>query len=513
MSQKRDMGHPDCAGTSESEQATATVLLCGSVLAVAAFDGVEEFGGVVAYAVFEDDFDFFNVVDVGGGVAVDDDEVGVFAGGDGADGRLLAHVGRAVQGRDFDGFEWGEAAGFNEEFNFALVSEAGEGTAVAGGIEAGDEEASGGDEFVLELGAVVVGLGTGGVLWTAEFHIAGVEIGLACGRGHGFEDTVLDVEMLRDGALEDGEGAGDGDVVVDEELDEGGGVGAVGVHAGEGGVAGGARAEIGLFTGIVLRVDEESMLEIVDACFGGFGVGDGAEVAGDLDAVLVGGVDGGFELGAGDVHVGLVAGDSLGGPVVDEGAGVVGAGEVVHLDEGAVGAFEVGGGDVHVRADEMSGVDFAAEVEVDVGLDASGGADGGDSGGEVHARGREAHLGDDERWLGGAVGGFVGAGDVVHVIVHADEAGDDGVAVEIDDGGAGSGGGFFGDAGDLAVFDEDGLIFEGRGAGAVDDADVGEENGWGVDFDVLEDVGGESGGLDLGLGVGCDGEGGEQGRS
>jgi hypothetical protein len=56
------------------------------VLAVAAFDGVEEFGGVVAYAVFEDDFDFFDVVDVGGRVAVDDDEVGVFAGGDGADG-------------------------------------------------------------------------------------------------------------------------------------------------------------------------------------------------------------------------------------------------------------------------------------------------------------------------------------------------------------------------------------------------------------------------------------------
>ena len=61
----------------------------GSVLAVAAFDGVEEFGGVVADAVFEDDFDFFDVVDVGGGVAVDDDEVGVFAGGDAADGRLL----------------------------------------------------------------------------------------------------------------------------------------------------------------------------------------------------------------------------------------------------------------------------------------------------------------------------------------------------------------------------------------------------------------------------------------
>ena len=109
---------------------------CDSVLAVAAFDGVEEFGGVVAYAVFEDDFDFFDVVDVGGGVAVDDDEVGVLAGGDGADGCLLAEVGGSVEGGDFDGFEGGEAVGVDEEFDLALVAEAGEGAAVAGGVGA-----------------------------------------------------------------------------------------------------------------------------------------------------------------------------------------------------------------------------------------------------------------------------------------------------------------------------------------------------------------------------------------
>ena len=295
------------------------------------------------------------------------------------------------------------------------------------------EEAAGGDEFVFELGAVFVGEGAGGVWRAGELEVAGVEVGLAGGRGHGFEDAVLQVEVLWDGAFEDGQGAGDGDVVVDEEFDECGGVGAVGVHVGEGGVAGGAGAEVGLFAGVVLGVDEEAVLEVVDAGLGGFGVGDGAEVAGDFEAVLVGGVDGGFELGAGDVHVGLVAGDALRGPVVDEVAGVVGAGEVVHLDEGAVGAFEIGRGDVHVRAEEMAGVDLAAEVEVEVGLDGAGGADGGDAGGEVHARGGEGHLGDDEGWLGGAVGGFVGAGDVVEVVVHADEAGDDGVAVEVDD--------------------------------------------------------------------------------
>ena len=150
-----------------------------------------------------------------------------------------------------------------------------------------------------------------------------------------------------------------------------------------------------------------------------------------------------------------------------------------------------------MRADEVAGVDFATEVQVDVRLDAAGGADGGDACGEIHARGGEAHLGDDEGWFGGAVGGFVGAGDVVEVVMHADEAGDDGVAVEVDDLGVAVCGRGRRDAGDLAVFDEDGLVFYGCGAGAVYDSDVFEDNCVGVDFDVLEDVGGESRGLGL----------------
>ena len=50
--------------------------------------------------------------------------------------------------------------------------------------------------------------------------------------------------------------------------------------------------------------------------------------------------------------------------------------------------------------------------------------------------------------------------------------------------------------GDLAILNKDGLVFDGRGAGAVDDADVGEENLWGVDFDVAEDVRREGLGLE-----------------
>ncbi len=247
------------------------------------------------------------------------------------------------------------------------------------------------------------------------------------------------------------------------------------------------------------------MLEVVDAELGGLGVGDGAEVAGDLEVELMRFVDGGLQLVAGDVHVGLEAGDTLRGPEADGLAGVVGVAEVVHLQEGRVGAFEVGAGDVHVRAGEVAGVDLAAEVEVGVGLDAAGGAEGGDAGGEVHARCREGHLGDDQRWLTVAERVEVGAGDVVHVVVHADQAGDDGVAVEVEDFGVGSGWEVFRDAGDLAVFDEDGLVFEGGGAGAVDDADVGEESPGAIDSDEFGDCRGR------GLCVG-DGGGGEADR-
>src|SRR5258705_8557342 len=156
------------------------------VLAVAAFDGVEEFGGVVAYAVFEDDLYLFYVGDVGGGVAIDDDEVCVFAGGDRADLGLLTEVGGAVEGADLDGFDGGEAVGVDEELDLALVAEAGEGAAVAGGIGAAHGEAAGGYEVGLGFGAVLVGEGAFGIWRAGEFEVAGVEVSLARGRGHGF---------------------------------------------------------------------------------------------------------------------------------------------------------------------------------------------------------------------------------------------------------------------------------------------------------------------------------------
>ncbi len=75
-----------------------------------AADGVEKFGGVVADAGFEDVGHFADIGDLGGGVAVNDDEVCLFAGGDRADAVLPAEEFGGVGRGDPDGFDRGEAA-------------------------------------------------------------------------------------------------------------------------------------------------------------------------------------------------------------------------------------------------------------------------------------------------------------------------------------------------------------------------------------------------------------------
>src|SRR6266849_5328366 len=108
-----------------------------SVLPVPAPNRIKQFVGVVADAVFENDFDFLNIRNLLGRIALDHDQVCILSSCDRADLTLSAQVGGAVQSGDLDRFD-GRESGFDQQFSLALISEAGEHVAGAGGIRTRD---------------------------------------------------------------------------------------------------------------------------------------------------------------------------------------------------------------------------------------------------------------------------------------------------------------------------------------------------------------------------------------
>ena len=110
------------------------------------------------------------------------------------------------------------------------------------------------------------------------------------------------------------------------------------------------RAELGLFAVDELGVDEQAVLEAVDAGGGRVGKADRAQVAGDLGAVTMRGGDGGVELAARDVVVDLERRGAGGAPEVDEARDRRGVGLSRELHEDRLRAFDVGTGDVEARA-------------------------------------------------------------------------------------------------------------------------------------------------------------------
>src|SRR5262249_18013987 len=152
--------------------------------------------------------------------------------------------------------------------------------------------------------------------------------------------------------------------------------------------------------------------------------------------------------------------------------GFLGAGKFVELRTERADTFEIRAGDVHLGAGLLAGVDELFEGKVGVRLEAAGGANGGDAACEIEGREAGTHFSIDGRRP--RDGSRAGGRRIKHVIVHADEARDDGVAGEIERTRAwrnihrGSGADFA----DGAVFDDKRLIVGGRGAGAVNDANV-----------------------------------------
>ena len=121
-----------------------------------------------------------------------------------------------------------------------------------------------------------------------------VEVGLARLRGHGFEYPGLKRRMTIAVALEHGQCARDGDMMPHQQGDQRFRVGAVGVHCFKRRSTHRRGADVGLLAGIELSVDEEAVLQIVDAKLCRLRIGHGAKVASHLQALRVGFVDCGF---------------------------------------------------------------------------------------------------------------------------------------------------------------------------------------------------------------------------
>src|SRR5262245_4723488 len=105
-----------------------------------ALDRCDQFRGVIADAPLEHRFHLANVADAGGRIAVDDDEIRLFADGEAADRLVAAEILRAVERRDRDRFERREAR-IDEQLDLPLIREARDHAAAAGRVGAGDQQA------------------------------------------------------------------------------------------------------------------------------------------------------------------------------------------------------------------------------------------------------------------------------------------------------------------------------------------------------------------------------------
>src|SRR5262249_44353117 len=142
-----------------------------------------------------------------------------------------------------------------------------------------------------------------------------------------------------------------------------------------------------------IACDQQSMLQVVDAERGSFVKGDGAKVAGHLDALGVRRANCRAQLVPGDVGVRLERGYTLPEPVFDGAFGVVRAGEDVHLvKEGSPWTLQIRTGHVHLGPGDPARVDGGPELEVGIGLETAAGSHRGCAAGEVEARKTEALL-------------------------------------------------------------------------------------------------------------------------
>src|SRR5262249_4535144 len=131
-------------------------------------------------------------------------------------------------------------------------------------------------------------------------------------------------------------------------------------------------ARVRLLPGVHLGVREESVLEVVDSGLDRFGIRDGAEMPGYLEAALVRLADGGAQFLARAVLVGLEGRGAPLRPVCDRLPGILGTGQLADLEVGNPGSVEVGTGDVEMRSGNGAALDGALQLQLGLRLDAPG---------------------------------------------------------------------------------------------------------------------------------------------
>src|SRR6186713_462954 len=126
----------------------------------------------------------------------------------------------------------------------------------------------------------------------------------------------------------------------------------------------------------------------------------------------------------------------------------------MHLWSKGAPSFQVRSRDIHSRADDLAQVDVSFQIEIGIGFNTAGCADGSGAAGQVEfGKGLRQLLVMYIRWIDTD-------GRVVHMFMEEDEAGQQRLAAAVDDGGACGrrGGCCIADGGDDPAADDDGLV-------------------------------------------------------
>src|SRR5712692_2931426 len=211
------------------------------------------------------------------------------------------------------------------------------------------------------------------------------------------------------------------------------------------------------------------MLEIVDADLCRFTETYRTKMAGDFQSALVRCFDCRAQFIARYVHVGFKRSRALIGPVVNQLARIIRPRERVHHWCERANAFEIRRGYMNLWSNHAAAVDQFLDFQIKVRLDAAGSANRRDAEREIEAWKTRAHIRIHRRRA---------AHGKEHVVVHAYQSGQDCVAFEIENLRASR---YVRSCArpnrlNLLVGDNDGLIFERRGAHAIDHAYVGQSD-------------------------------------